>query len=160
MPSTFSNEITIGGVHYRLSATTESDDSLVLDLLGTDEEGKVAADGRLQLPIEGGATIGKILGRVLSAHTRLHRTPTRHANANNPWTQALDEELREAWMLPGHDVASERIKVLAKRMQRSPTAIRARLPRVGCDPDVVSRPLSAAGAMVLGVKSSVPSDSP
>jgi hypothetical protein len=35
-------------------------------------------------------------------------------------------------------------------MQRSPTAIRARLARVGCDPDIPGRELSAAAATLLG----------
>lgn len=160
MPSTFSNEIKLGDVHYRLSATTDSDESLVLDLLGATETGEVVADGRLRLPIEGGAAIGKIVGRVLSAHARMQSRPNRHANANSPWTPALDEDLRATWMSPGDDTAAARISAVAKEMQRSATAIRARLPRVGCDPDVVARELSPTAAAVLGVKPSASNDQP
>ncbi|WP_434450137.1 hypothetical protein [Lentzea sp. E54] len=152
MTSTFHNEIRFGDINYRLSATADSEDLLVIDLLGATESGEVVADGRLRLPVEGGATIGKLLGRVLTAHTRLRGRPNRHANANSPWTPALDAELREAWMRPGDQNAAERINSLAKHMERSKTAIRARLPRVGCDPDVVSRELSTTAAALLGVE--------
>jgi hypothetical protein len=154
MTSTFHNEIKLGDVSYKLSVTVDSEESLVLDLLGTAESGEVVADGRLSLPVEGGGTIGKLLTRVLSAHTRLRSRPIRHANANQPWTQALDDELREAWMRPGSATAQDRIRDLAKHMQRSPTAIRARLPRVGCDPDVPTRALSGTAAAMLGVEPS------
>ena len=94
MTSTYHNEIKLGEVNYRLSATTDSTESLVLDLLGSLDSGEVIADGRLRLPVEGGVTIGKLLARVLSAHTRLRSRPSRHANANQPWTEALDTDLR------------------------------------------------------------------
>lgn len=158
MPSTFSNEIKLGDVNYKLSATTDSDDSLLLDLFGATEAGEVVADGRLRLPIEGGTAIGKLLGRVLSAHSRMQGRPNRHANANSPWTPTLDDELRTTWMSPGDSTAATRISSIAKNMQRSVTAIRARLPRVGCDPDVVGRELSPTAAAVLGVKPSAPNE--
>ncbi|MDX8053772.1 hypothetical protein SK571_30760 [Lentzea sp. BCCO 10_0798] len=152
MTSTFHNEITLGDINYRLATTVDSEESLVLDLLGTTESGEVVADGRLRLPVEGGGTVGKLLTRVLSAHARLRSRPNRHANANRPWTQSLDDELREAWLQPGGGSALDRIDSLAKHMERSKTAIRARLPRVGCDPDVVGRELSDTAAAVLGVE--------
>lgn len=154
MTSTFHNEIKFGDVNYRVAATVGSEESLVLDLLGTTESGEVVADGRLRLPVDSGGTIGKALARVLSAHTRLRSRPSRHANANRPWTQSLDDELREAWLQPGGDDAVGRINSLAKSMERSKTAIRARLPRVGCDPDVAGRELSDTAAALLGVEPS------
>ena len=153
MTSTFHNEIKLGDISYRLTATVDSGESLVLDLLGTTESGEVVADGRLRLPVEGGSTIGKLLGRVLSAHTRLQSPPSRHANATCPWTQSLDDELREAWLQPGGDGAVNRINRLASHMERSKTAIRARLAKVGCDPDVAGRELSETAATLLGGKS-------
>jgi hypothetical protein len=152
MTSTFHNEIRLGNVDYRLSATVESENSLVLDLLGTTESGEVVADGHLRLPVEGGSTIGKLLTRVLAAHTRMQVRPVRHANATRPWTQALDDELRQAWLQPGVRDAVGRINDLAEHMQRSPGAIRARLPKVGCDPDVATRELSNTAAALLRVK--------
>ena len=152
MTSTFHNEIKLDDINYRLSATVESEDSLVLDLLGTTESGEVVADGRLRLPVEGGSTIGKLLTRVLTAHTRMQVRPARYANATRPWTQALDDELRAAWLQPGVRDAVGRINDLSKRMQRSPGAIRARLSKVGCDPDVATRELSKTAATLLRVK--------
>jgi len=154
MTSTFHNEIKLGDITYRLSVTVDSEESLTLDLLGATESGEVAADGHLRLPVEGGATIGKLLTRVLSAHTRLRSRPNRHANANSPWSPSLDDELREAWLQPGGDGAVERINRLAEHMERSKTAIRARLAKVGCDPDVVGRELSDTAAALLGVEPS------
>lgn len=153
MTSTFHNEIKLGEVNYRLSATTDSDESLVLDLLGSLDSGEVIADGRLRMPVEGGATVGKLLSRVLGAHTRLRSRPSRHANANQPWTEPLDTELRTAWLAPIDNNPTALIKFLAEEMQRSATAIRARLARVGCDPDVPGRELSPAAAALLGGKS-------
>ncbi|SDP21401.1 hypothetical protein [Lentzea jiangxiensis] len=155
MTSTFHNEIKLGEVHYRLSATTDSDESLVLELLGSLDSGEVVADGRLRLPVEGGATIGKLLSRVLGAHTRLRSRQPRHANANQPWTEALDTELRTAWLTASEESSPKLIRSLADGMQRSPTAIRARLARVGCDPDVPGRELSATAAALLGGNSGV-----
>lgn len=152
MTSTFHNEIKLGNIDYRLSATVESEDSLVLDLLGTTESGEVVADGRFRLPVQGGSTIGKLLTRVLSAHTRMQVRPVRYANATRPWTQALDDELRHAWLQPGVRDAAGRINDLAEHMQRSPGAVRARLPKVGCDPDVATRELSNTAAVLLRVK--------
>ncbi|MFD4636901.1 hypothetical protein ACFWN2_06270 [Lentzea sp. NPDC058436] len=125
----------------------------MLDLTGTTESGQVVADGRLRLPVVGGTTVGKLLARVLNAHTRLQVRPTtRHANATQPWTTALDDELRNVWLQPGDRGAVQRINDLAERLQRSPSAIRARLSRVGYDPDVPTRELSEAAATVLRVK--------
>ncbi|MDT7789546.1 MAG: hypothetical protein QOF58_7965 [Pseudonocardiales bacterium] len=153
MTSTFHNEIKLGEVNYRLSVTTDSAESLVLDLLGSHDSGEVIADGRLRLPVEGGATVGKLLSRVLSAHTRLRARTSRYTNANQPWTEALDATLRTTWLTPTDAPASTLIRSIADDMLRSPTAIRARLPRVGCDPDIPGRELSQTAATLLGAMS-------
>ena len=150
MTSTYHNEIKLGEVNYRLSATTDSAESLTLELLGALDSGEVIADGRLRLPVEGGATIGKLLSRVLGAHTRLRGRPSRYANANQPWTDPLDAQLRTAWLTPTDTPSPALIRSIADDMQRSPTAIRARLARVGCDPDVPGRELSPTAATLLG----------
>lgn len=157
MPSTYHNETKVGEITYQLSATTDATDSLTLDLLGSRESGEVIADGRLRLPVEGGPAVGKLLSRILTAHTRLRGRPSRHANANQPWSESLDATLRTAWLTPptsdAEADAATRIRAIAASMQRSPTAIRARLPRVGCDPDVPTRELSPTAAQLLGGKS-------
>ncbi|MGI5502415.1 hypothetical protein [Lentzea sp. CA-135723] len=150
MTSTYHNETKLGEVSYRLSATTDSTDAMVLDLLGSLDSGEVVADGRLRLPVEGGATVGKLLARVLTAHTRLRSRPSRHANANQPWTDPLDDTLRLTWLTDPEPDAAKLIRSIADEMQRSATAIRARLARIGCDPDVPGRELSATAATLLG----------
>ncbi|GGU26429.1 hypothetical protein [Lentzea flava] len=150
MTSTYRNEIKLGEVHYRLSATTDSAESLTLELQGALDSGEVIADGCLRLPVEGSAAVGKLLSRVLGAHTRLRGRTSRYANANQPWTDSLDTTLRTTWLTPTDTPAQTLIRSIADDMQRSPTAIRARLARVGCDPDVPGRELSAAAATLLG----------
>ncbi|MFD5826477.1 hypothetical protein [Lentzea sp. NPDC060358] len=153
MTSTFFNETKLGEINYRLSATTDSEESLVLDLLGSLDSGEVVADGRLRLPVEGGTAVGRLVSRVLAAQTRLRPRPSRHANANQPWTEALDAELRTAWLTATQDTAPALVRTLAVTMQRSTTAIRARVAKVGCDPDVPGRELSAEAATLLGLNS-------
>ncbi|MFD9704851.1 hypothetical protein [Lentzea sp. NPDC059081] len=153
MTSTFYNEMKLGEVNYRLSATTDSEESLVLDLLGSLDSGEVVADGRLRMPVEGGTAVGRLMARVLTAHSRLRPRPSRHANANQPWTESLDAELRTTWLAATEGSAPALARSLADAMQRSTTAIRARLAKVGCDPDVPGRELSETGATLLGANS-------
>ncbi|GLZ31918.1 hypothetical protein Lesp02_41060 [Lentzea sp. NBRC 105346] len=154
MTSTYASELQLGDVTYSLRATTAPKEGLVLDLLGADAAGTVIADGRLRLPVSGGIAVGRLVARVLDAHTRLNGRGKRlPANANQRWSSELDTALRDAWLTASDDSAVERIRALARSMQRSPTAIRARLPRVGCDPDIPGRPLSEEAARVLGVRS-------
>jgi hypothetical protein len=65
------------------------------------------------------------------------------ANSHQPWTPELDAELRDTW-LAAVPPASPRIGELAEAMSRSRNAIRARLARIGCDPDVPGRLLEHA----------------
>jgi hypothetical protein len=63
-------------------------------------------------------------------------------NGRVPWTTDLDMSLKGAWLnaedtTPAFDLIGE----LAKEMGRSRNSIRARLARVGCDPDVAGRAL-------------------
>ncbi|WP_214405707.1 hypothetical protein [Pseudonocardia lacus] len=63
-------------------------------------------------------------------------------NGRVPWTPDLDMTLKGAWLnasdtTPAFDLIGE----LAKEMGRSRNSIRARLARVGCDPDVPGRVL-------------------
>jgi hypothetical protein len=153
MTSTYTSETKLGDVTYSLRATASQEAGLVLDLLGADPEGTVIADGRLRLPVEGGVAVGRLVGRVLDAHTRLTKGKRQPANANQRWSDDLDAQLRAEWLSTSDGEASECIRSLARTMQRSPTAIRARLPRVGCDPDIPGRTLSPEAARVFGVRS-------
>jgi hypothetical protein len=153
--STYESQVQVGPVTYRVQATAQQD--VLVEVFGADLDGAVVAEGMLRLPVSGGTAVGKMLGRVLDGLTKLGAPPTprpQPANANQPWTDDLDEELRHAWLDEASPMSTaDLIKALAQRMGRSPTSIRSRLARVGCDPDVVGRPLSSAAAEVLGVAS-------
>ncbi|MBW4720702.1 hypothetical protein [Saccharothrix obliqua] len=154
--TTYESHTSIGATTYRLRASTGPD--LFLELSGTDPSGRTVASGDLHLPAASGAVVGKLLGQVLDALGKLGAPPTgarrpRPANANQPWTTGQDADLRTTWLSsPPTTPAVELIRTLAKQRERSPTSIRARLAKVGCDPDVVGRPLSPVGADLLGVQ--------
>lgn len=157
--TTYENAVRIGSATYQLVATADS--GLSVDLAGVDGSGALVAEGSIRMPAEAGVKIGKLLGQVLDALARLSGAPAgssrdrpdrpnRPANANQPWTQELDDDLRNEWMAASHDVpAADLIRSIAKRLERSPTSIRSRVAKVGCDPDVPGRALSDDGAEVL-----------
>lgn len=63
-------------------------------------------------------------------------------NSRQPWTADLDTVLKDTWLgTPSTTPATTVIGELAKGMGRSRGSIRARLARVGCDPDVPGRTL-------------------
>ncbi|MFT7837635.1 hypothetical protein Q5530_15965 [Saccharothrix sp. BKS2] len=154
--TTYENALRIGSTTYRLAATADPD--LVVELTGTDSSGALVAEGALRLPADAGGRLGKLLGQVLDALGRLS-TPApaspgnRPANANQPWTRDLDEDLRVEWLAAEEGSPSaDLIRGVARRLERSPTSIRSRLARIGCDPDVPGRVLSGGGAEVFGVQ--------
>ncbi|MEV0677950.1 hypothetical protein AB0I60_15680 [Actinosynnema sp. NPDC050436] len=154
--TTYETETRIGPTTYRLRAFADPD--LFVEVSGTDASGLLVAEGTLRLPADAGGAVGKLLNQVLDALGRLGAPPPRGgrqapANANQPWTRELDDELRDHWLAatPGTP-AADLIRALAKRQERSTTSIRSRLPRVGCDPDVAGRPLSPEAAQLLGVQ--------
>lgn len=154
--TTYETQTRIGTTSYRLRAAADPD--LVMELTGTDTSGAMVAEGTLRLPLDAGATVGKLLAQVLDALGRLGAPPPRSprarpANANQPWTDDLDADLRATWLNATPDTpTTDLIRTLARDHQRSATSIRARLARIGCDPDVPGRPLSPEAAAVLGVQ--------
>jgi hypothetical protein len=63
-------------------------------------------------------------------------------NSRQPWTAALDTVLRETWLTGTESTpATELIGRLAGELGRSRGGIRARLARLGLDPDVPGRVL-------------------
>ncbi|GAA1283407.1 hypothetical protein [Saccharothrix xinjiangensis] len=154
--TTYENAIRIGSTTYRLAATAGP--GLTVELTGTDPSGALVAEGALRLPAEAGPRLGKLLGQVLDALGRLSTTPpgspgNRPANANQPWPPELDDALRAEWLAAEEGSPSaDLIRTVARRLERSPTSIRSRLAKVGCDPDVPGRALSGGGAEVFGVQ--------
>jgi hypothetical protein len=154
--TTYENKLRIGSTTYRLVATADPD--LFLELNGTDNSGALVAEGNLRLPADGGGPVGKLLSQVLDALAKLGAPPPtqprrKPVNANQPWTDDLDADLRSTWLDTSAETPTTNlIRTIAKRLERSPTSIRARLARVGCDPDVAGRTLSTEAADVLGVQ--------
>ncbi|WP_158846417.1 hypothetical protein [Saccharothrix deserti] len=154
--TTYENSVRIGATTYQLVAT--ADPELSVNLAGVDGAGALVAEGTLRLPADAGAKIGKLLAQVLEALARLSTPPSasprdRPANANQPWAQDLDDALRADWLAADQDTpAVDLIRSIAKRLERSPTSIRSRLAKVGCDPDVPGRALSDQGARVFRVQ--------
>ncbi|RKT52941.1 hypothetical protein [Saccharothrix australiensis] len=154
--TTYETQTLIGSTTYRLRASADPD--LHLEVAGTDTSGTLVAEGDIRLPANAGGSVGKLLSQVLDALGKLGAPPPgpgrrRPANANQPWTQSLDADLRATWLAasPGTP-PTDLIRAIAKQLERSATSIRSRLARVGCDPDVAGRPLSPEAAQLLGVQ--------
>jgi hypothetical protein len=77
--------------------------------------------------------------------TRSRTVSDRPVNSHQPWNPELDNQLQDTW-LAATPPATDRILELADAMGRSDRAIRARLARLGCDPDVPGRMLSDLAA--------------
>ncbi|WP_156893277.1 hypothetical protein [Actinokineospora enzanensis] len=140
-------------ISYALTVTANDDGDLGLDLAGHDHTGTLVAEGALSLPPGGAAETARLLREALDAisHFEGRRARRFTGNANQRWTAEQDGALREAWLArPASAPAGEVIRALAGERLRSPAAIRARLPRVGCDPDVAGRLLTAATAELVG----------
>jgi len=154
--TTYETRTLIGSTTYHLRAS--ADPELFLEVAGTDTSGALVAEGNLRLPAGAGSGVGKLLSQVLDALGKLGAPPPgsgrpRPANANQPWSGRLDEDLRATWLAaPPGTSSTDLIRAIAKQLERSATSIRSRLARVGCDPDVAGRPLAPEAARLLGVQ--------
>ena len=138
---------------YTLSLTAHDDGQVTLDLLGSAEPEGTVADGSLRLPLSGAPEAARLLNRALTAVSALaqHRRRGSAPNSHAPWTLDQDTALRADWQAyPESAPAASAIRELADARQRSPGSIRARLARLGCDPDVPGRMLSREAADLIG----------
>ncbi|WP_143219242.1 hypothetical protein [Actinokineospora bangkokensis] len=155
MAFTLEHTSTAQDVDYTLRLTTDEDGNTAVELTGVDAEGTRVAEGSLTLPPGGAAPCARLLTQSLTALSGLRsprsRKPPTSGNANQRWTAESDAALREAWLShPPTDPAPEVIRQLASEHERSPAAIRARLARISCDPDVVGRLLNETTAGLVG----------
>ncbi|SDM97567.1 hypothetical protein SAMN04489726_4280 [Allokutzneria albata] len=148
----YQGDVRAGDCTFAVRARIGEAEHVAIELTGTDSDGDSIAAGELVLPADGLAPCGQLLSEVMEALSRLH-DPRRNrkrgartaANANAPWTPELDGQLREHWLARGADptAGAAVIGELSDRFGRSRSSIRARLVKVGCDPDVPGRRLSS-----------------
>ncbi|MTD57391.1 helix-turn-helix domain containing protein [Amycolatopsis pithecellobii] len=109
-------------------------DRLIVSVGGAGPRGDVLAEGHLEVSSDVAVALGSVLSETLRHHVAIslaggRRTRARPASQGRPWTPELDAELEESW------IRGETVEDIAVRFGRSPGGIRARLPRVGCDPE-------------------------
>ena len=132
-------DVETNGHKYTVRASTTGDEGRRIEvaLAGVDRAGSPAASGSFTLPTDGLAAVGKLINQVMSGLSTLNgRATASPANAQAPWTKEQDDELLERWTSaeetdPAHAVRH----TLAAHFGRSAGSIRARLLRIGCDPD-------------------------
>ena len=148
----YRGETKAAGINYVVTVKAlSSEERLALHLAGATEDGKVLAEGELSMPPGGMTPVAKLLKQALDAVARLDSgRASRPANAYQPWTHDHDEEVRAAWLAASpRSPAITLIRELAEKLKRTPTAIRSRLPHVGCDPDVPGRELGDTAGELL-----------
>ncbi len=100
---------------------------------GAGPQEEPVAEGRLDIDAEAVPALATVLSDTLMAFagrsTGRRRSADRPAHQGLPWSEELDAELESRWL------AGESVEEIARRFERSPGGIRARLPRVGCDPE-------------------------
>jgi hypothetical protein len=152
----YRDEAQVGDHTYGVSAKSEPAQdgqpaTVAVEFTGADPNGRIVAEGNLLIAIEGLPDAGTFLLQTLDGLAALHgqRTPrrsprarSRPPNAGQPWTEEHTERLRQRWMqsaatTPGNELLGE----LAEELGRTRSAVRAQLPRLGCDPDVPGREL-------------------
>lgn len=69
----------------------------------------------------------------------------RPVHSHQPWTDDLDTQLRDTWLACTASNPAPVIEEIAEAMGRSTNGIRARLRRIGCDPDLPGSEQSGEG---------------
>ncbi|TCO58248.1 hypothetical protein [Actinocrispum wychmicini] len=136
-------DVYANGRQYTVRATTlppagELGERIEVSVGGTDMEGLPSASGAFTLPPDGLAAVGRLLHQVMTGVSTLNGRPTTTgaSNAQAPWTTKQDEELMELWLAAGdtHSATTVR-RELATHFGRSLGSIRARLLKIGANPD-------------------------
>jgi hypothetical protein len=134
-------EIRAHEITYRIAVATrtehdrgEPNTKVMLTLEAGGPGGEAVAEGSLDLDVAVAATVADLLadGLLSAAGTGRpprRRSPGRPAQQGRPWNEEMDAELESRW------IAGESVAEIAASFERTPGGIRARLPRVGCDPE-------------------------
>lgn len=141
-----SADVQANGRKYTVRAATlpsSGADGQRVEIALTDHDPAGAAQqcGSFTLPADNLAAVGKLINQVLSGLSTLSgRSGASPTNASAPWTKEQDDELLERWTSAGdtHSATALR-RILAEHFGRTTGSIRARLLRIGCDPDVPGR---------------------
>ncbi|PKW15069.1 hypothetical protein [Saccharopolyspora spinosa] len=151
----FSNEVRVGQHTYGVTAKGEpgiadQPATVAMEFTGADADGRVVAEGNLLIAVDGLGDVNAFLAQTLGGLAALHapwtpgrgRSRPRPPNAGRPWTETDGERLRERWLGSVGETANRLIGELAEEFGRTRGAVRAQLPRLGCDPDVPGRVLA------------------
>lgn len=108
-------------------------DRLVISVAAAGPDGEHLAEGHLEVSPGAAPALGGVLSETLRHHSAMSEPPggrsrDRPAGRGRPWTADQDAELERRW------IAGDGVADIAERFERTPGGIRARLPRVGCDP--------------------------
>ncbi|GAA4552811.1 helix-turn-helix domain containing protein [Amycolatopsis samaneae] len=134
----YRTEVRQGNTTYRIAVATRSGDRaeprVTVTVGGAGPDGEPVADGRLELDAGAVPAVADLLAASLHAFGGTGGPPRRRARdraaqQGRPWSDEQDAELEHRWL------AGEGVEELAQRFERTPGGIRARLPRVGCDPE-------------------------
>lgn len=109
-------------------------DRMIVSVGGAGVQGESVADGQIEVASTAAESLGTVLSETLRHHAAVsasggRRTRDRPAAQGRPWTPELDAELERRW------IAGDPVAEIAQHFERTPGGIRARLPRVGCDPE-------------------------
>lgn len=123
---------------YTLEVTSTEDDEsggrrLSVRLGVVDADGRAIAQGQLEVDDDELTAVADVLtDELLAAAGQPKRSRWRYreppANTGRPWTGELDAELEKRW------IAGEDVQGIADHFGRTQSAIRRRLPLIGCDP--------------------------
>lgn len=125
---------------YQIVVATRTDDDraiptprVMITLEAGGPGGEPVAEGSLDLDVAVAATVADLVADGLLSATGgrvpRRRSAGRPAQQGRPWNEEMDAELENRW------IAGEGVAEIAAYFQRTPGGIRARLPRVGCDPE-------------------------
>ncbi|WP_370948614.1 helix-turn-helix domain containing protein [Amycolatopsis sp. cg5] len=135
-------EIRVGTNTYRIEVAAQPSDDhtqpsqwVAITIGGADADGDPVAEGRLDLQNQVVSTVAELLAESLFDFVGRPKPPPRRRPGDRPakqgqsWSAGEDAELEKRWL------AGESVEAIAHYFERTPGGIRARLPRVGCDPE-------------------------